>query len=256
MRRAHARLAAAAVLALAAAVAAVAAVALRARAADRSELTVYAAASLTNVFPRIDPSPRYSFGGSNTLAAQIEQGAPADVFAAANTQLPAELHAKRLCSEPVVFTRNALEIVVPRSNPAHIRRVGDLARRGVKVDVAAPGVPVGDYTIRALRALGLARAVLKNVVSEETDVRGVLAKVALDEADAGFVYATDARTAAGRVRTIALPARARPNVEYGVCVVTASRSRAPARRFVSELLSRAGQVRLQAAGFLPLAGRR
>jgi len=239
-----------AVLALCAAAAALAA---HARAGGASGLTVYAAASLTNVLPQIDSSASYSFGGSNMLAAQIEQGAPADVFAAANTSLPQQLHAKKLCSTPVVFTRNALVIVVPKRNPAHIRSVYSLARRGVKVDVAAVGVPVGNYTIGALKKLDLAHAVFANVVSRETDVRGVLAKVALGEVDAGFVYATDARTVAGRVRTIALPARARPNVEYGACVVTASTKRALAQRFVAGLLGKAAQAKLRAAGFLSLA---
>src|SRR5206468_12740471 len=100
---------------------------------------VYAAASLTDIFPKIDGSQRYAFGGSNTLAAQIQQGAPADVFASANMTLPNQLYAKGLCSKPVVFTRNTLVIVVPKANPARIRSVYDLARPGVKLDVAGPG---------------------------------------------------------------------------------------------------------------------
>src|SRR5436190_14796416 len=166
--------------------AALAASTARVHAAARAQLTVYAAASLTDVFPRIDPAQRYSFGGSNTLAAQIQQGAPADVFASANTTLPNQLYAKGLCSKPVVFTRNALVIVVPKANPAHIRSVYDLAKAGVKVDIAGPGVPVGSYTRQVLKNMNLSAAVLKNVVSEETDVREVLAKVGLGEADAGF----------------------------------------------------------------------
>ena len=92
----------------------------RAASATRAQLTVYAAASLTDVFPAIDKSEKYSFGGSNTLAAQITQGAPADVFASANMTLPTTLFQKGLCSKPVVFTRNTLVIVVPKSNPADI----------------------------------------------------------------------------------------------------------------------------------------
>ena len=223
----------------------------RAGAAGGPDLTVYAAASLTNVLPRIDPSATYSFAGSNTLAAQIRQGAPADVFAAADTALPEALHAQGLCSKPVVFTRNALVVVVPEANPAHVRRVSDLARRGVKVDVAGAGVPVGGYTVQALRKLRLLAAVERNVVSRETDVRSVLAKVALGEADAGFVYATDARTVAGRVRTVRLPARARPNVAYAMCRVGTSTK--AARAFVDAVLGGRGQATLRAAGFLPLA---
>jgi molybdate transport system substrate-binding protein len=222
-----------------------------AHATARAQLTVYAAASLSDVFPRIDSAARYSFGGSNTLAAQIQQGAPADVFASANMTLPSDLQGKGLCTKPVVFTRNTLVIVVPRSNPARIRSVYDLARPGVKLVVAGPGVPVGSYTLQVLRNMSLSGSVLKNVVSRETDVREVLAKVALGEADAGFVYATDARTVPGRVRAIKVPAWAQPKVQYGICVVTASASKAPARAFVSRVLSKAGQARLRAAGFLP-----
>ncbi len=223
------------------------------RASSRTELTVFAASSLTDVFPKIAPGERYSFAGSNTLAAQIRQGAPADVFASANTKLPVALHAAGLCSRPVVFTRNALVVVVPKRNPAGIHSVFDLARRGVKLDVAAPGVPVGDYTLQVLATLHLAKKVLANVVSRETNVREVLAKVALGEADAGFVYSTDARTVLGRVGAIKLPSRARPGIRYGMCVVTASTHRADGRAFVRRVLGKAGQARLVAAGFLPRA---
>jgi molybdate transport system substrate-binding protein len=217
----------------------------------RTQLTVYAAASLTDAFPRIDRSERYSFGGSNELAAQIQQGAPADVFASANTALPKQLHAKGLCSKPVVFTRNALVVVVPRSNPAGIRSVYDLTRRGLKLVVAGPGVPVGSYTLQVLRDLKLSAAVQKNVVSQETDVREVLSKVALGEADAGFVYATDAKSVAKRVTMIKVPARAQPTVQYGICVVTASTHKADAQAFVKRVLGTTGQAKLRAAGFLP-----
>lgn len=238
---------------LAAACVALATLALRAQATPQARITVYAAASLTDVFPRIDGSQRYSFGGSNMLAAQIEHGAPADVFASANTRLPSRLHAKRLCSKPVVFARNALVIVVPSANPARIRSVRDLTLPGVKVVVAGPGVPVGDYTLEALKHARLSTAVLANVVSRETDVREVLAKVALGEADAGLVYATDAKTVAGRVTVIRLPARAQPTVRYGICVVEASGNAAAARAFVATVLSKTGQAKLAAAGFLPRA---
>jgi molybdate transport system substrate-binding protein len=151
----------------------------------------------------------------------------------------------------VVFTRNALVVVVPRANPAAIRSVRDLAKRRAKLVVAGPGVPVGSYTLQVLKNLHLAAAVRKNIVSEETDVREVLSKVALGEADAGFVYSTDAKTVSAHVKTIRLPARAQPNVQYGICVVTGSAHRADAQAFVKRLLSRAGQAKLLAAGFLP-----
>ena len=216
-----------------------------------AHVTVYAAASLTNVFPQIDRTARYSFGGSNTLAAQIQQGAPADVFASANMTLPAQLHAKNLCATPVVFTRNTLVIVVPKSNPAKLHSIYDLARKGVKLVIAGSGVPVGSYTLQILRNMNLTAAVLANVVSRETDVREVLAKVALVEADAGFVYATDAKAAAGKVKVLKVPAWAQPKVQYGICVVSSSSNKTDAQAFVKRVMSKAGQAKLRSAGFLP-----
>jgi molybdate transport system substrate-binding protein len=241
---------------VAAVVVALALVAGSAAGAPNARLTVYAAASLTDVFPKIDGAQRYSFGGSSALAAQIAQGAPADVFASANTALPQQLHANGLCSKPVVFTRNTLVVVVPRANPARIHSVYDLARAGVKLVVAAPGVPVGSYTLQVLENMGLSASVLKNVVSRETDVREVLAKVSLGEADAGFVYSTDARTVAGRVIVLKVPAWAQPTVQYGVCIVSRSANRAAAQAFVNRLLGKAAQAKLLAAGFLPRAKKR
>ena len=214
-------------------------------------ITVYAAASLTDVFPKIDSGPRYSFGASSTLAAQIAQGAPADVFASANTTIPAQLFGRGLVQKPVVFTRNQLVLVVPTSNPAGIRSVYDLRKSGVKLVIAAPAVPVGSYTLKVLRRMGLT-SVLSNVVSRESDVRSVLSKVALGEADAGFVYSTDARTVPGKVRVLKIPARAQPKVTYAMAVVSASGKKASARRFIAEVLSRAGQKKMLAAGFLPI----
>jgi molybdate transport system substrate-binding protein len=219
-------------------------------AARNGQLTVYAASSLSDAFPKIDARAKYQFAGSNMLAAQITQGAPADVFASANTKLPDQLFTTGLCSRPVVFTRNALVVVVPKSNPKKIHSVGDLGMPGVKLVVAEPGVPVGDYTLRALTKLHLSGRVLKNVVSRESDVREVLAKVALGEADAGFVYSTDAQSVASKVKVVGLPPRAQPVVKYGICVVSRSRNKAGARAFVSELLAPAGQARLRAYGFL------
>ena len=241
----------AALLAIAILLVSLAALAGRASGAQRAQLTVYAAASLTDVFPKIDPSQRYSFGGSNTLAAQITQGAPADVFASANLTLPKQLASKGLCSDPVVFTRNTLVIVVPKSNPANIHSVYDLAKKGVKLDIAGPGVPVGSYTLQILKNMNLSTQVLANVVSKETDVREVLAKVALGEADAGFVYSTDAKTVPGKVTVLKVPAWAQPKVQYGICVVTKSANKTDAQAFVNKVLSKAGQAQLLAYGFLP-----
>ena len=223
----------------------------RAEGAAQGRITVYAAASLTDVLPQIDGAHRYAFGGSSTLAAQIRQGAPADVFASADLSLPNELHADGLCSKPAVFARNALVLVVPKANPARIRRARDLARPGVRLVVAGPDVPVGGYTLQVLKTMHLSASVTKNVVSRETDVRDVLAKVALGAADAGFVYSTDARTVPGRVTVIRVPAWAQPKVQYGMCVVASSGDKADAEAFVAKVLSTPGQAKLVAAGFLP-----
>jgi molybdate transport system substrate-binding protein len=219
--------------------------------AARPQLTVYAASSLTNVFPAIDSYEKYSFGGSNALATQITQGAPADVFASANTTLPKQLFQNGLCSKPVVFTRNKLVIVVPRNNPAHIHSIYDLTKSGVKIDIAAKGVPVGNYTLQILQNMNLTNAVMKNVVSQETDVREVLAKVSLGEADAGFVYSTDAKTVAKKVLVVKIPAWAQPKVQYGICVVASSSHKSAAHAFIKRVLSKAGQRKLHNFGFLP-----
>jgi molybdate transport system substrate-binding protein len=217
----------------------------------QAQITVYAAASLTNVFPAIDSKEKYSFGGSNTLAAQITQGAPADVFASANMTIPTQLFQKGLCSKPVVFTRNTLVIVVPTANPAGIHNIYDLTKPGVKLDIAGSGVPVGSYTVQILKNMNLSAAVLKNVVSRETDVREVLAKVALGEADAGFVYSTDAKTVPGKVKVIKVPAWAQPKVQYGICVVSHSGDKTDGQAFIKRVLSKAGQKKLLTFGFLP-----
>jgi molybdate transport system substrate-binding protein len=213
-------------------------------------LTIYAAASLTQVFVRFDPKETYSFGGSNTLAAQIQNGAPADVFAAASTTYTQALYSKGLVEKPVAFASNRLVLIVPSSNPAGIRTVYDLARRGVRIVVAGPAVPVGAYTRVVLSKLGLT-SVLANVVSQEPDVKGVVGKVALGQADAGFVYVTDARAAARQVRQIRIPSRAQPRVRYEIAVVRGSRQLVAARTWIHGLLDKEGRRVLAAAGFGP-----
>ena len=217
-------------------------------------LTVYAAASLTEVFRKIDSSAHYSFAGSNTLAAQVAQGAPADVFASANTTLPWQLYAKGLVERPVVFTRNSLVLIVPAANPARIHSVYDLRKPDVKLVLAAPAVPAGAYALQVLQNLKLTD-VLDNVVSRESDVRGVLAKVALGEADAGFVYVTDARTVGKKVHAVYLPGWAKPVVAYAAAVVKSSPHLTAARAWIKTLLAGRAQTTLQAAGFLPRRGR-
>ena len=211
-------------------------------------LTVFAAASLTEVFERIDPDARFNFAGSDELAAQLEEGAKADVYAAASPKYPAQLFGAGLVERPRVFATNRLVVIVPRDNPARIRRVQDLARPGTKLVVGAPGVPIGDYTREVLERLGQT-AVLARVVSEEDDVRGVVGKVALGEADAGFAYATDVRAAADDVRALELPRAAQAEVRYPVALVRATSRRDDAERFVARLLGPDGRRVLREAGF-------
>jgi len=216
-----------------------------------AQIRVLAAASLTNVFPKIDGTEKYSFAGSDALAAQIRLGAPADVFASANTSLPNALFAAGLVEKPTVFTTNKLVLVVPTSNPAAIKTVFDLRQNGIKLVVGTPTVPIGSYTRTILRNLALS-SVLSNVVSQETDVRSILTKVSLGEADAGFVYMTDAKTVPGKVTVIRLPAWAQPPVRYGIAIIKSTRDRAEAVAFINKVLSKAGQAKLKAAGFGPV----
>jgi molybdate transport system substrate-binding protein len=218
-------------------------------AAGAPRITVLAAASLTAAFPRIDARPRYSFAGSDQLALQLEQGAPADVFASASPKYAQELFRRGLVERPRTFALNRLVLIVPRSNPAHLRAVADLSRGGVRLVLAAASVPAGAYARHVLDRLGLGRA-LRNVVSEEQDIKGVVGKVVLGEADAGFVYVTDVKPVAAKVRSIAIPARAQPSVRYQIAVVAASRHRVTARAFVARVLGEVGRGQLRAAGFL------
>ena len=210
---------------------------------------VLAAASLTEVLPQIEPEGRYSFAGSNQLAQQIRQGAPFDVFLSASPQYTRALYAEGLLRRTVAFASNSLVVIVPRSNPARIRRVYDLAKRPkLRLVVAGPKVPIGLYTREVLKRLGLLR-VLRKTVSMETDVKGIVGKVALGEADAGFVYKTDLRPVAGKVKAITLPAKAQPTVLYEAAIATSPRSLESAQAFLISLLGADGRRRLRAAGF-------
>lgn len=213
--------------------------------------TVYAASSLRGVFPRIDGAQRFSFGGSGLLQRQIEAGAPADLFASASTEEPGELYRAGRCGRPSVFATNKLILIVPRANRARIRSVRDLAtgpRR--RVAVGAPGVPVGDYTRTLLARLRLGSVLTRNLVSNEANVAGVVSKVALGSADAGFVYLTDGRIAGRRIRQLALPARAQPPIRYAFCIVRRRGANAAgAQAFVARVRAPRGQALLRAAGF-------
>ena len=235
-------------------VAVVAATVFAATARSQSEpLTIYAAASLTDAFRAFDGNQRYSFAGSNTLETQIRNGAPADLFASAAPLNTQRLFRQGLVEKPITFTSNRLALIVPRSNPAGIRSVYDLRRKPVKLVIANPAVPVGAYTRTVLRKLGLS-SVLSKVVSQETDVRAVTGKVALGQADAGFVYVTDARAVRDQVAVIRIPAWAQPRVRYEIAVVSSSSRKVEARAWIKRILSARGQAALMAYGFLPLPG--
>jgi molybdate transport system substrate-binding protein len=210
--------------------------------------TVFAAASLTGVFPKIDPDATYNFAGSDDLATQITEGAPADVFAAASPKYPDQLYADGRVEKPQVFATNKLVLIVPKDNPASIRSVDDLRNPDVKLVVGAEGVPIGDYTRTVLENMGAAD-VLDQVVSEEEDVKGVVSKVSLGEADAGLVYVTDVKPVQDKVTAIELPEEAQAVVQYEIAVVKDAPHGDAAQEFVDQVLGDDGQSALQAAGF-------
>jgi molybdate transport system substrate-binding protein len=211
-------------------------------------LTVFAASSLTEIFQAIDPNAEYNFAGSDDLATQIKEGASPDVYAAASPKYPDELFAAGLIEQPRVFATNKLVLIVPIANPAGIHSVADLTQDDVKLVVGAEGVPIGDYARKVLENMG-SSDVLASVVSEEDDVKGVVSKVSLGEADAGFVYATDVKPVAGKVTAIELPDEAQAKVEYPIAVVKGADDGAAARAFVELVLGPEGRQALGQAGF-------
>jgi molybdate transport system substrate-binding protein len=254
-------------LALLAALAFAAVTALPAGAADPGKITVFAAASLREAFEAAAPAftkktgvaVTFSFGGSDTLVAQLKQGAPADVFASANeAQMKAASDAGLLDGAPRTFARNHLVVIVPKDNPAKIAELADLAKPNVKVVLAASTVPVGNYARTAFRKLNGERGfpadfggfVERNVVSNELDVKAVATKIALGEGDAGVVYATDVTPAiADKVKTIAFPPGAAPPAIYPIAALKAAPNQPGARAFVDFVVSPAGQAYLKARGF-------
>jgi molybdate transport system substrate-binding protein len=223
---------------------------------DEPTLTVLAASSLTEALGRYGDSfagarVRSSFAGSDQLAAQIQQGAKADLFAAADTAYPARLHREGLVGKPVVFARNRLVVVAPKGGS--VESLADLARPGTKIVIGDRSVPVGEYTRTLLDRLpeGEREAILANVRSEEPEVSSVLSKVVDGAADAGFVYVTDARTVAGEVQTAAIPSSLQPDVAYAAAVGSDSAEPEPARRYLEGLLHGRGAAALRQAGFLP-----
>jgi molybdate transport system substrate-binding protein len=216
-----------------------------------TKLVVFAAASLSHVLPQLDKSNEYEFGGSNALTFQIEQGAPADVFVSAAPKYLVRLRDEGLLYQaPSWFATNRLVLIVPRSNRAHIRTPRDLLRRGVTIALGAQGVPAGDYARASLASMHL-NAALKNVVTLEPDVEGVVQKVALGEVDAGFAYHSDTVAQGKRLREIPLPRSGREVAVYGVAPLKSAKNATDARGFVALLLSPPGQARLKLAGFGP-----
>ena len=215
-------------------------------------LTVSAASSLKQAFTdygaSFKPGPvRFSFAGSDELAAQIRSGIRPDVFAAANTLLPDDLYSAGLVERPVTFARNRLVLAVPSKSSA--RAVADMASPGMKLAIGSPSVPVGIYTRQVLAKLGpLGTRILHNVRSEEPDVKGVVGKLTQNAVDGGFVYVTDVRAAKGALRAIDLGA-ASPPVAYGIAVLKGAKHPDAARAFVKGLTSPHGRALLRAAGF-------
>jgi molybdate transport system substrate-binding protein len=242
-------------------------------AADAAKpLEVYAAASLAEAFNELgrlfeQRQPgirvRFNFAGSQQLATQIEQGAAADVFASADQRWMDYAKERGLVvGEPTLFVHNRLVVIVPRTNPARIGRLQDLAKGGIKLVLAADAVPVGRYSRTVIRNLSrvegfpadYAPRTLKNVVSEEENVKSVVSKVQLGEADAGFVYRSDISPAIQRyVRVFEVPASANVVAAYPIARVKDARAPEAAKAFLDLVLSAEGQQVLERHGLMPLA---
>jgi molybdate transport system substrate-binding protein len=232
------------------------------------ELTIFAAASLKDVLAEVSTAYEATVAGTDitiatdssaALAAQIEQGAPADVFLSADTVNPQKLVDRGLVGGSIVpFATNALTIVVPLDDPAGIATPADLARAGVKVIAAADDVPVSRYVAHVIDDLAgqpgypadFADRYLANVVSREENVKAIVAKLELGEADAGIVYVTDAR-ASTRVREVPIPVEANVVATYGGVVVKTTDHPAAAAAFLDWLTRSEGQAILADFAFLP-----
>jgi molybdate transport system substrate-binding protein len=225
---------------------------------DSEPLVVSAAASLDTAFPDYVEAAgidaRMSFAGSDELAAQIRQGVKPDVYAAANTTLPDQLHAEGHVGQPTVFATNTLVLAVPKDSG--IDSLDDLARPGTTIAMGDPSVPVGSYTREVLGGLPATQrqAIYDNVRSEEPDVSSIAGKLTQGAVDSGFVYVTDVAASGGELKAIQLPAELQPNVLYGVAVVTGANEPQAARSFIDGLLSGDGAAALREAGFRPPPG--
>jgi molybdate transport system substrate-binding protein len=222
----------------------------------KPRLVVSAASSMTEAITSCaedypDASVRLSFAGSDELAAQIRQGAPVDVYAAANTRLPDNLEQEGLLDKPIEFATNTFVLAVPKGSD--IGSVGDLTKPGVKIAIGSESVPIGSYTREVLGRLPAdqEKAILANVRSNEPDVKGIVGKLSQGAVEAGFVYATDVKAAADSLEAIRLPESLEPQVTYAAAVVDKARQPGPARTFLDGLRSGTCADALQQAGFGP-----
>jgi len=233
---------------------------------NSATLTVLAAASLTRVFPQIGvlfsrahPGVKFnfSFGGTDQLTAQIQQGAPADVFAGASIKYGDQLAAANLIDPYRKFCTNQLVLILPSSNPAAITTLRDLSTKSYKLVIGSATVPVGSYTRMALMNLdalygpGYSASVMRRVVSNEDSVASIVTKVESGEADAGFAYITDALAVGSKLTDITLSEDAQAVATYPIAVVKASKHAAAARQFVDFVLTSSAQQLLTHAGFGP-----
>ena len=227
---------------------------------DDDTLTVSAAASLKNALTRYggefeDAKARFSFAGSDELAAQIRKGGKPDVFASANTKLPDELYKEGLVEKPVTFAGNRLVLAVPAEG-SDVASLKDVERAGTTLAIGSETVPVGSYARAVLAKLPESESskILKNVRSEEPDVAGIVGKLTQGAVDAGFVYISDVRATDGKLKAIELPDDLQPAVAYGVAVVDGAKHPAAAKKFIAGLLDGAGAQALIDAGFEPPPG--
>jgi molybdate transport system substrate-binding protein len=228
---------------------------------------VFGAASLTAAFGEIktkfeaanpNVTVTYNFAGSNTLAQQITSGAPADVFASADTKNMEKVSS--LVNTPQTFAKNKGVVIIPTNNPGNIKTLHDLANKGVTIAVANASVPVGNYTLEVLNKMGQSSeygpayesAVKANFVTQETSVSGVVQKVQLGEVDAGFVYVSDAFSAGSKVSSIEIPDQFNILADYPIATVKDSTHPSDAESFFQYVLSPDGQAILAKYHFIPV----
>ena len=231
-------------------------------------LNVFAAASLKESFnviaakyTRAHPNItiKLNFAGSQILEQQIASGAPADVFASADQTNMQKAVDAGLVGNSQVFVKNKLTVIIPAANPGNINTLKDLSRKGVKIDIGAPAVPAGKYSLQVLAKMAQSsnygpayeNAVKANFVSQETDVKAVVNKVQLGEVDAGFVYVTDVTAAvSNKIKMIDIPDNFNVIAQYPIAVTKSSAHSNDARAFVQYILSPEGQAVLQQYHFI------